>query len=531
MKKKRRIALILPALCLCVILVVSALAEGALGTLYRAAAGLMFDTDNATLTVHADFTYNGLPFKTLDGLYKQDGVNSLLDLKLKTPKRDGSVFDSGFTVVGNGDTAYAIDPVDNPYVYSTSAMAPSTSILSGNTLRRALVRLGAAVVDVTEGSFADMITMSTDENGTQYHIQTKEGQAPALVNAAGTVFAQLAAERLFNIDYGYWGQAERPTMNTPYELNIMYDDYWETFGAYYQREYGEPLPEDFYAKLWGDDAEAAAKAQERYEKIQDILYEDLTAPLQASYDRGVALIHGDGSVDYYPTSDQYYVENDLLMVDYADYDACFRSYYQKATGDELTADELQALYYTDNEELMEAVNKIFDQMNEEYLNILRADGKAALIYVNTDGSYRMVYDYDAYLAERTTFDGVTVTRRILNSMDALELGDCDFTVHLDKENRITDAQGTASLVVIDAAGHRGHLEVEFDCSADHYGDTEVKAFDPADYGVMTWGEYMSRTDLHDFSDEAEHVPDLPETIMFAGVQYQLILDEENDADK
>ena len=48
---------------------------------------------------------------------------------------------------------------------------------------------------------------------------------------------------------------------------------------------------------------------------------------------------------------------------------------------------------------------------------------------------------------------------------------------------------------------------------------------------MTWGEYMSRTDLHDFSDEAEHVPDLPETIMFAGVQYQLILDEENDADK
>ena len=25
----------------------------------------------------------------------------------------------------------------------------------------------------------------------------------------------------------------------------------------------------------------------------------------------------------------------------------------------------------------------------------------------------------------------------------------------------------------------------------------------------------------------EHVPDLPETIMFAGVQYQLILDEEN----
>ena len=86
-------------------------------------------------------------------------------------------------------------------------------------------------------------------------------------------------------------------------------------------------------------------------------------------------------------------------------------------------------------------------------------------------------------------------------------------------------------MVIDAAGHRGHLEVEFDCSADHYGDTEVKAFDPADYGVMTWGEYMSRTDLHDFSDEAEHVPDLPETIMFAGVQYQLILDEENDADE
>ena len=85
MKKKRRYLFSLLALCLCLALGLSALAEGALGTLYRAGTRLLFDTENASISARAEFSYNGLPFKTADAVYMQDGVNSQLDVRLKTP--------------------------------------------------------------------------------------------------------------------------------------------------------------------------------------------------------------------------------------------------------------------------------------------------------------------------------------------------------------------------------------------------------------------------------------------------------------
>lgn len=48
-------------------------------------------------------------FKHLDGRYVQDGSDSLMELSLKTPKKDGSIQQSGYTVVGNGGTAYTVN--------------------------------------------------------------------------------------------------------------------------------------------------------------------------------------------------------------------------------------------------------------------------------------------------------------------------------------------------------------------------------------------------------------------------------------
>lgn len=531
MKRNRRIFLLAISLCVCAAIAVSALAEGPVGALYRAGTALLFDTDNATLTAHAEFVYNGLPFKTLDATYKQDDVNSLLELKLLTPLLNGTLAETGFTVVGNGPVAYAIDPADNPYVYHTSSTAISRSILSSSTLSRALARLGALVVDATESSFADLITVTDGEDGAQYHVALREGQTPALVNAAGTVMAQLAAQRFFWVDYGWiGGMQQQEADEEPTEVMITYDDYSATFAEYYRKLYGEKLPDDFYDLLWGGDSEKSKRVNEQYQAVEDAIYKELVDVIYDTYDDGVALVKADGSVDYYATLTEYYVKNSLQTVDFADFDAAYCAYYQKITGEALSRDVLDAIYYSNNSELIDAYNKIYDQMMEEYLDLVRKDGKAALIYVNPDGSYRMVYDYDAYLRTLGTGKG-TMTRRILRSLDALEIGDTDFVLATDKENRITSAEGTLGLIVIDARGTRNKLEIDFRFTADHYGDTSVASFDPKDFGVMSQKEYQQADidTLNALSGQKEEEPALPDTIMFDGVSYQFFLDIPEDA--
>ena len=98
-KSKYRIAAIILSVALIVAIAVTALAEGALSTLYGTATKLLFDTDNVTLKAHADFSYNGYHFKTMDADYIQDGTNSLMKLDLQTPMNDGSILKSGFTIV------------------------------------------------------------------------------------------------------------------------------------------------------------------------------------------------------------------------------------------------------------------------------------------------------------------------------------------------------------------------------------------------------------------------------------------------
>ena len=117
-----------------------------------------------------------------------------------------------------------------------------------------------------------------------------------------------------------------------------------------------------------------------------------------------------------------------------------------------------------------------------------------------------------------------MTRRILETMASVALGDCDFTVALDEAGRITAAKGTVDLIVTDLDGLRNTLEITFDATAGRYGETEVADFDPAAFGVMSWEEFSSLTPTE--TSIVEHTPDLPESIMFEGVQYQVLLEGE-----
>ena len=145
MKKSKRIALLAVSLALCLCLAASALAEGMLSTLFNAGCKLLFNTDNATLNAHATFSYDGELFKTFDGKYIQDGVNSYMNVSLQTPKSDGTVYEGGYTVISNDGIAYSMETA-RPKMYTTTSSSLSSSILSSTVLRQSLTNFGSAVM-------------------------------------------------------------------------------------------------------------------------------------------------------------------------------------------------------------------------------------------------------------------------------------------------------------------------------------------------------------------------------------------------
>lgn len=525
MKKSRRLIASALALALCLAFAVTVLAEGKLRALYQAGTNLLFDTDNVTLSAHAEFSYNDMLFKTMDAAYTQDGFNSLMDIKLKTPWSDGSVRDSGFTVVANGDVAYSIEPVNNPYVYSTSGYNPSDSVLSDTLLRRTLVGLGGAVVTAAEGAFADKLEVSGQADGSRtYRIRLAAGDAPELLNQTGTLLAQLAAERYYyvNYDWKYPDDSIAPTGEDMDYVDINYEDYDATFATYYQKIVGEKMPENFYEILWGGENGIDQEAYDQYTRISETMYAELVQPLQENYHSGAAMIHGDGSVDYFETYDEYLVANHLQYVSYLNgVHTSFLNYYKEKTGAELTEDDLNAIFASNNEELFNAYETMWEEMNQKYQDILDADGKASLLEVRPDGSYRLIYDYQKYMNSQYTTYGPTITNQIVNSMEQLALGDTDVTFTLDEQDRLTAVAGSVTLLVTDQQGETGNLNIVFDFIASAYGDSHVGDFDPAEYGVMSWEEFSNAgISLYPSNEEKP----FPETVTFDGVPYQVTVE-------
>ena len=525
MKKSRRFIASVLALALCLAVAVSALAEGKLKTLYQAGTKLLFDTDNVTLGAHAEFSYNDMLFKTMDAAYIQDGFNSLMDIKLKTPWPDGSVRDSGFTVVANGELAYSIEPVNNPYTYSVSGYQPSDSVLSDTLLRRTLTGLGGAVVTAAEGAFADKLEVSGQADGSRtYRVRLAAGDAPELLNQTGTLLAQLAAERYYYVNYDWLYPSEDilPANEEQGNVNINYEDYDATFAVYYQKIVGEKMPENFYEVLWGGENGVDQEAYEKYTQVSDALYAELVQPLQENYHSGAAMIHANGSVDYYETYDEYMVANHLQYVTYLNgAHTCFLNFYKEKTGAELTEDELNAIFASNNAELYSAYEAMWDEMNQKYQDILDADGKASLLEVRPDGSYRMIYDYNKYMESQYMSYGSTVTNQIVTGMEQLALGDTDVTFTLDNQDRLTAVAGSVTILVTDQQGQTGNLDIAFDFTASAYGDSHVGNFDPADYGVMSWDDFAkSGISLYPNTEDKP----FPETITFDGVPYQVTVE-------
>ena len=110
MNKKFRFAAILTAVLLAAALTASALTDSMLSDIYAAGKDLLFDTHNVTLTGTADFSLDGVRFKTVNAKYIQDGTDSYWKYQLLTPQKDKDKdYESGFTVIANGWQLYTMD--------------------------------------------------------------------------------------------------------------------------------------------------------------------------------------------------------------------------------------------------------------------------------------------------------------------------------------------------------------------------------------------------------------------------------------
>lgn len=200
---KKWIALLLSTVLVFTVLV-TALAENQLRFFYDAAMNLLFETNNVTLTGHAEFFLDGKRFKTADLNYIQDYTNSNYQLKLLTPRRDGSHEpdrESGYTIIANGENVYVMEVI-YPGVYKTGSTYAQNTILRKSVQMNLMTNVLSVLMDQTNLLLGEQaFTVQPDGQGGRELTITIKENVPDLVNTALNIFYQFVAKRYFDTDY------------------------------------------------------------------------------------------------------------------------------------------------------------------------------------------------------------------------------------------------------------------------------------------------------------------------------------------
>lgn len=436
----KRKCLILLSLCLIAALAFSAIAEGALATLYNAGTALLLGTDNVSLTGHAVFTYDGQRFKVFDGSYTQDGENSRMDVCLTTPLTNGGNYTGGYTVVANGTKVYEIRS-DYPDEFLPQTNIASSSVLSNTDMTKLIANLGGTVVHLAESGLNDYVSVSRNGENVDYHLSLNQQNAPALLDKALTLLSKEIIDEYFYI-FRY---------KVPY---VTVDDRQQLIATIYEEMYGEKL--DPTAGM-PDETENPAASQ-RYEAARQAMF-DYLEEVQKTTPYSAVIIHGkDKSQTTYDSFNAYLLERNQQTLHFEDYSPVLSNYVQQHPESQDPAADMRAYYKQ-----------------------ILTDNQCAGMIIEHDGSYILCYN-DNELSRLAPYTQ-SVTQRICAQLEEVSLHTAQINVRLDNRNRITAFSGQLSLNILDFVGRTHVLTIDFECSADDYGQSEVKLFDPKDYGI------------------------------------------------
>lgn len=177
-----------------------ALQDGAVRHLFETGSALLFNTDNVTVTGHADFFLDGSRFKTADIVYKQSGYDSYWQLDLLTPRPYRSDRETGYTIIANNEKVYVMERY-RPGTYSDGYNAPNNTLVRRSVKSDLLVSTALAVADQLELLLpADAFLVSDLESGREIRVRLTGDTTPALLNSAVAMGADFALSRFLGLD-------------------------------------------------------------------------------------------------------------------------------------------------------------------------------------------------------------------------------------------------------------------------------------------------------------------------------------------
>ena len=158
---------------------------------------LLFDTDNVTLKGNMDFSFDGNWFKTVDGVYQQEGYDSYCDLKVKSPRKDGTVKESGYTVFDNEGDVRVVEVV-YPGTSRKTYSVKNNTILRGSA-RTDLVTGAFRVLAGMADSFADKTVEADEKGGKTIHLKLNGGSTEIL-NTGLMLLMQFTGDRFLKMN-------------------------------------------------------------------------------------------------------------------------------------------------------------------------------------------------------------------------------------------------------------------------------------------------------------------------------------------
>ena len=187
----------------------SAVADVVIAPLVESAQILLFDTENVTLTGHADFFLNGERFKTADILYKQAAENSHWQLDLKTPRKYRKDQETGYTVIANGEKIYVMEKF-YPGTYTSGSDAPNNTLIRQSTRADLLFSMLLSVADQIEALLPeDAVSVTRTDTYREFCFSLSKDTTPAVLNTALNLTADFFLRRFMNVNYDSiesWGQ-------------------------------------------------------------------------------------------------------------------------------------------------------------------------------------------------------------------------------------------------------------------------------------------------------------------------------------
>lgn len=197
--RQSKLLTLLSIILLCAVLPAASLAEGNWVNLWNACCDLLFRTDNVTVDGEASFALDGDRFKTAKLHYVQDGYCSLYDLKLLTPRADGSQRETGWTIIADDDENIYVMEVYYPGKYRMGSDGRENTLLRRSVQLDAITDLGGLILKQLEPTLpADMMTVSEAEGGQSIHIALTADQIPDMAASAMNLAAGYLSNRWFS---------------------------------------------------------------------------------------------------------------------------------------------------------------------------------------------------------------------------------------------------------------------------------------------------------------------------------------------